>query len=261
MLKRSSATGQDGRRQLLAFSPRSHSLPRKSTFTLSKPFFAATSLSANGRELRTPMVIRKILLVCGILSSLLYVGGDIVAAMSWHSYSYTSQSISELLAIGSPTRGFLALIPYNPLVIAFGIGVWWSAGRKRFLRTTGILLVAYGVASQVGSFFSMHQRGATGSLTDTMHILLTIVLVLLILLFIGFGATAAGKWFHLYSIGTILTLLVFGALAGIQGPRIAANLPTPWLGITERINVYSAMLWVLVLAVVLLRERKSEAQM
>ena len=90
--------------------------------------------------------------------------------------------------------------------------------------------------------------------------LVTIVLVLLILLFIGFGATAEGKWFQLYSIGTILTLLVFGALAGIQGPRIAANLPTPWLGITERINVYSAMLWVLVLAVVLLRERKSEAQ-
>jgi hypothetical protein len=55
--------------------------------------------------------------------------------------------------------------------------------------------------------------------------------------------------------------LVFGALAGIQGPRIGANLPTPWLGITERINVYSAMLWVLVLAVVLLRERKSEDQM
>ena len=140
-----------------------------------------------GRELRTPKVIRDILLVCGILSSLLYVGGDIVAAMSWHSYSYTSQSISELFAIGSPTRRIFALIPYNPLVIAFGIGVWWSAGRKRALRTTGILLVAYGVASQAGSFFPMHLRGATGSLTDTMHILLTIVLVLLILLFIGFG--------------------------------------------------------------------------
>ena len=201
-------------------------------------------------------MIRDVLLVCGILSSLLYVGADIVAAMSWHSYSYTSQSISELFAIGSPTRRIFALIPYNPLVIAFGIGVWWSAGRKRALRSTGILLVAYGVVSQAGSFFPMHLRGATGSLTDTMHILLTIVLVLLILLFIGFGATAAGEWFRLYSIGTILTLLVFGALAGMQGPRVAAKLPTPWLGITERVNVYSAMLWVLVLAVVLLREEE-----
>lgn len=119
--KKSSPTSQDRRRPRLAFSPRSHILPRKSTFTLSKPFFAATSLSANRRELPMPKVLRKILLVCGILSSLLYVSGDIVAAMSWHSYSYTSQSISELLAIGSPTRRFLALIPYNPLVIRSGL--------------------------------------------------------------------------------------------------------------------------------------------
>ena len=48
-------------------------------------------------------------------------------------------------------------------------------------------------------------------------------------------------------------MLIFGALAGMQGPRIAASLPTPYLGITERINVYSAMLWVLVLGLVLLR--------
>jgi hypothetical protein len=68
-----------------------------------------------------------------------------------------------------------AAIPYTPLVIAFGIRVWWSAGRKRALRTTGILLVAYGIASHIGSYFPMHQRGATGSLTDHVHILLTIV--------------------------------------------------------------------------------------
>ena len=209
-----------------------------------------------GRELRRTTVIRDVLLVCGILSSLLYVGADIVAAMSWHSYSYASQSISELLAIDSPTRWIFALIPYSPLVVAFGIGVWWSAGRQSALRTTGILLVAYGIVSQVGSYFPMHLRGATGSFTDTMHILMTILLVLLIFLFVGFGATAAGKAFRRYSIGTILTLLVFGALAGIEGPRIAANLPTPWLGITERANVYSAMLWVLVLALVLLSKRE-----
>jgi len=211
------------------------------------------TVAQTGRELRTAAAVRDILLVCGILSSVLYVAADIAAAMSWHSYSYTSQSISELFAIGSPAKWIFALVPYTSLVIAFGIGVWWSAGRKRGLRTKGILLVAYGIASHVGSYFPMHQRGATGSLTDTMHIVLTIVLVLLIFLFIAFGANAAGRWFRFYSIGTIVTLLVFGALAGMQGPRIAANLPTPYLGITERVNVYSAMLWVLVLGVVLLR--------
>lgn len=206
-------------------------------------------------ELPSVTIVREMLLVCGILSSLLYVGADIFAAMSWHSYSYTSQSISELFAIGSPTRWIFALVPYSPLVIAFGIGVSWSAGRNRALRMTGILLVAYGIASHVGSYFPMHQRGATGSLTDHMHILVTVILVLLIFLFVGFGAMSAGKWFRVYSVATILILLVFGALAGLQGPRIAANLPTPWLGLTERVNVYSAMLWVLVLGVALLRRQ------
>jgi hypothetical protein len=33
-------------------------------------------------------MVRKVLLVCGILSSLLYVGSNIVAAMRYEGYSY-----------------------------------------------------------------------------------------------------------------------------------------------------------------------------
>lgn len=50
---------------------------------------------------------RKGLLVCGVLAALLYVGSDIVAAWRWEGYSYTAQSVSELRAIGAPTRPFL----------------------------------------------------------------------------------------------------------------------------------------------------------
>ena len=44
------------------------------------------------------------LLVCGILSSLLYVAMTIFVAMQWEGYSSISQTISELSAIGAPTR-------------------------------------------------------------------------------------------------------------------------------------------------------------
>ena len=71
----------------------------------------------------------------------------------------------------------------------------------------------------------------------------------------GFGAAAFGKRFLLYSIGTILLLVVFGALTGLDAPRIAANLPTPWVGVTERINISGYLLWVVVLAITLLRVR------
>lgn len=206
-------------------------------------------------EVRTLKIVRKALLICGILSSLLYVGTDILAAMQWEGYSYTSQAVSELQAIGAPTRSLVVLLftIYGVLVIAFGLGILLTDSRKR-ARFTGILLIGYGIVGQVVLlFFPMHLRGAEGTISDIMHATLTGVTVLFILLYIGFGATLHGKRFRLYSIGTILILILFGVLAGLDGPRVAAQLPTPWLGITERINIFASMLWVLVLAIILLR--------
>jgi hypothetical protein len=54
-------------------------------------------------------MIRKILLVCGILSSLLYVAMNVLVAMEWEGYSSVSQTISELSAIGAPTRSLWVL--------------------------------------------------------------------------------------------------------------------------------------------------------
>ena len=66
-----------------------------------------------------------------------------------------------------------------------------------------------------------------------------------------------GKRFRYYSYGTIATLIVFGVLASLQAGRMAANQPTPWMGIEERINIYATMLWVAVLAIGLLRAQKA----
>ncbi len=206
-------------------------------------------------------MVRKVLLICGILSSLLYVGTDILAAMQWEGYSYISQAVSELQAIGAPTRPLVVSLftIYNVLVIAFGLGTWATANRKRALRFTGILLIGYGIVGQVALlFFPMHLRGAEGTISDTMHATFTIVIVIFTLLSIGFGAVALGKRFRLYSVGTILILLLFGVLAGLHGPRIAAQLPTPWFGVMERINIFASLLWVLVLAIILLRAENGQ---
>jgi hypothetical protein len=44
----------------------------------------------------------------------------------------------------------------------------------------------------------------------------------------------------------------FGVLAFMDGPRIAANEPTPWVGLTERICVGAYILWMFVLSGALL---------
>jgi hypothetical protein len=200
-------------------------------------------------------MLRKLLLICGILASLMYVGSDNLAAMRWEDYSYLNQSVSELRALGSPTRSFLMpiLAIYAALELAFGWGVWLSAGAKRSLRITAGMLIALGVIDLVALYTPMHVRGSEATLTDMMHVIATVVTVFLLLLIIGFGATADGKWFRLYSYATLVALIVAGALTFMDAPQLEANLPTPWMGVKERINVYGYMLWIVMLAVVLWR--------
>ena len=52
----------------------------------------------------------RLLLSCGLVSSLLYVATDICAALGWHGYDYTAQAISEYGAIGAPTRLSIGLM-------------------------------------------------------------------------------------------------------------------------------------------------------
>jgi len=198
----------------------------------------------------------KALLVCGILSSLLYVGADVLAAMLYGDYhSFTSQAISELTAVGAPTKPLVhpLFTIYDVLLMAFGVAVWSSPGRKRALHLAGGFLI--GIAA-VGLVWPPMQLRGTGDVSgDVPHIAVTGVIVLFILLAIGSGSWLFGRRFRVYSLATILILLVSGALTGFAGSRLAAGQPTPWLGITERINVGAYLVWVLVLAIALLRFR------
>ena len=211
------------------------------------------------RILRRPgTMVRKDLLVCGILAPLLYVATDILATMLYEGYSYTDHTISELFAIGAPTRPLiLVLAPaYALLVYAFGAGVWASAGEKLALRVVAAGLIGKEVLGLVVTlFFPMHMRGVEGTLTDTMHGTLTLVGNLFFLLAIGFGATVFGKRFGLYSIVTMVLIVVGGVFSGLYIPQMAADLPTPWMGLWERMDAYAYMLWMAVLAIALLRVR------
>jgi hypothetical protein len=208
-------------------------------------------------------IVQKTLLLCGLISSLLYVVTDIVAAICWEAYSYTSQTVSELIAIDAPTRPYIVplFIIYALLIYAFGIGIWRSDSRKRVLRFAGIGLIGKEVLGlAVTLFFPIHMRGIEGTLSDVMHGILTGVGVLFILLAMVFGAVASGKKFCFYSIGTIVILIIFGILTGTDASKIELNLPTPYMGVWERVNIFAYMLWVVVFAIGLLRVQSAEVR-
>src|SRR5215204_2602522 len=163
-------------------------------------------------------MLRRILLGCGIASSVLYIAADILGTLRYPGYRYTEQQFSELTAAGSPVRHLmigLGVIPYT-------------------------LLLAAG------------ERG----LRNAMHVPLTAVMSLFVLLAVGFGATLLGERFRYYSHATMAILIVFGVLTNLQAGKMVADEPTPWMGLTERINIYATMLWVAVLAIGHLRAQK-----
>jgi hypothetical protein len=205
-------------------------------------------------------MLRQILLVCGLLSSVVYVAADVLAAVFHGGYhSFTSRFISELMARGAPTERLVdpLFLLYGALLVAFGVGVWMSPGPKRRLHLTAGLIIASAAVGFLGpTLFEMNVRGSGGDpRADVLHIALTGLLSMIILLFVASGGFALGRGFRLYSFATIAVMLVFGALTGIASRAISAGQPTPWVGALERVNIGACLLWVAVLAVLLLRPR------
>ena len=221
------------------------------------------------RILRRPSpLVTKVLLGCGIVSSVLYVVTDVIASLRYPGYSYADQQISELLAYGAPSRPFMVaanLIPYDLLVLAFAVGVWASAGRTRAGRITAALFVGFAIFGTLGGgFFEMDRReimaAGQDTLRSTMHLPATAAMGLSVLLAMGFGSRLLGKRFRYYSYATIATVLASGLVVAAQIDQLAANQPTPWMGLEERISSYGMMLWVAVLAIGLLRAQAKQPQ-
>ena len=215
--------------------------------------------------------VQRALLLCGILSSLLYAATDLLGGLSYQGYSFTSQAISELGAIGAPSKALVdpLFVLYDALALAFAVAVFRVAGRSRALRITGALLAGHAVVGLTASAselldifptFSMQQRGAGSLETDLPHIVLMGVIASLLLLAVGFGAFALGTRFRIYSFATVLTVIVVVAATAPYAARLAAGQPTPGFGILERVEVYALMLWLAVLTVALLRRRDSAVQ-
>jgi len=196
-------------------------------------------------------IVIRLLLLCGVASSILYAASEIMASMRWEGYDWTARMVSDLLAASAPTRSFIIgpMIAYNVLILGFSVGVWlrrWN----RAIGVAGILLLVYAVVSMLGLLLFPLDYDAEGA-GATMHMAVTFGLIILMFLFIGFAAAGSGQAFRIYSIVTVFLILGGAALSGMQIPRIEAGLPTPGLGLFERLNIYAMLLWVALFAITL----------
>lgn len=200
--------------------------------------------------------ITNVLLICGIVATLFFVSIDIVGGLLWHGYSFVSQAISELDAIGSPTRGLLApLYPiYSLLMIAFGIGIL-SASERIILRYIGGLQVVIGAIGIAWLPFPMHLGEAVSSPANIMHSAFAGIQTFFILSSIGLGTIALRRRFAFYSASMLVIVIASGALTFSS---YWLGMQSGWFGLVERITVYAYMLWVVVLSIAMWYEQRSK---
>lgn len=220
------------------------------------PRLRSTGVQGNRSAFAHLSALRQGLLLCGIISALLYASMLIIVPGFWPGYSSAGQTVSELSAIGAPSRQvWLALARvWAVFYLAFGIGIWRAAASNRALRAVGAAII---LSNLTGFFWPpMHLRTVLASggatLTDTLHIVWTAMNGVFTLLAMGFGAAALRGRFRSYTVVTMMILMASGVLTSRDAPRVSANLPTPWIGVWERINIGAWLLWVAILSMALL---------
>ncbi len=226
------------------------------TYLTPRPSIAKRSLSRG----------TKALLVCGVAYSLSFVAlSDLLGGLVYEGYDHLDQTVSELSARGASTRPLLATLGliWSGLLIAFGAGVLRAANGNRPLCVTGGLLIAHGALSFQWFWFPMTARDdiVSGSMrwNDAGHLALLAWSGLFALAEIGCGAAAFNWRFRAYSIVTVVTALVFGALTSTQAANLVDGESTPLMGVYERVSVGAWLLWIAVLSATLLRSRDDHA--
>lgn len=201
-------------------------------------------------------VVQKTLLACGVVSSFLYAVIDLFAGLSYDGYSFYSQTISELGAVGAPKPAWLApvFLLYTGLMVLFGVAVaFYGARRSTRIRNTGLLLLLYMMVGAGTSFFPIHVRG-TAELSDEMpHIIAGLLAVTVMLVTIAVGSRAFGKSFRIFSWVMFASIVVFWVLMIPPSMKLASGEPTPGIGVIERFAYYSMLVWIGGLSLALLR--------
>ena len=176
--------------------------------------------------------IRKLLLGCGVASSVWYLATDIIGTLRYPGYSWLDQEFSELTAQGWPVRNFMIVLnefPYN-LLVSPSQSVSGTSLPTRAARLAAAMLVGYATTGFItGVVFPMATREAIAAdeatLSNTTHPPGTMVMSFFVVLAIAFGSRLLGKPFRYYSYATIAAMVAFGILTSLQVGDMEANTP------------------------------------
>jgi Protein of unknown function (DUF998) len=196
-----------------------------------------------------PNMFLKVLLSCGILASLLYLGTDLLPGKLLKGYSFSVQSMSELGADGSPMRPLVVTLTLiaSSFMIAFGIGVWQAAGPAIIQRVVAGLILGNAVSGLIATLFFPNRFGVRPDF-GTPGVLLMFLSVLCFVLAMILGAVAFHGWMRILSI-TVPVAYVLLAILRFATAASSASGAAVLIGTQERTMAYSFLVWVTALAI------------
>lgn len=197
-------------------------------------------------------LLQKILLSCGILAALLYLGTDLLAGKLLKGYSFSAQSIGDLGAAGSPMRSLFVVLTLvsSAFMIAFGVGVWQTVSPAILPRIVAGLILGNVVTGLAATLFFPNRFGVRPDF-GTPGVLLMFLSVLCFVLAMVIGAMAFHSWMRILSIAIPATYVLLAILRFATAASSFAG-TTMLIGTQERTMSYSFLIWVTALAIYLL---------
>jgi uncharacterized protein DUF998 len=192
----------------------------------------------------------KTVLIAALIAAVLFIATDLLGLVRWKGYDYIHQSISDLTAVGSPTRSWAIplTLGHNLALLIAGVAIWLLPGRNIALRITASLLMVTAIAWLGGQLFP-NQVGETPARSSPIVILGATAVVASVLM-IAFGAAAFSGWFRVVSIGVLAAFAVLTVLGFLQA--------SPRVGLQERVLSYVMLGWMILLGVAAVIERANQ---
>jgi hypothetical protein len=190
---------------------------------------------------------------------LLYLIHVVWGGLAWVGYNPMTQTISELTGSTSPIAG-----PLSVLTTAYGIGIvicsigivlaLRNLAAPRLVRIGAMLLLVMTATSLIGYALFPLDPGAVDSAQNLGHYLVTAIVVLCSLgsvWLVGAGLLRTRKNRRLGAV-TIACAVIITVFGGLTPVAIAQGWPIS--GLTERINIFTLLGWICLLAVYLYRQ-------
>ena len=198
--------------------------------------------------------MKKILMLCGVAATIIYVGTVILGGWLRPGYSHISMAISELVADGAPNRSLLSssFLAYNALLSIFGFGLFLKANSHSRGRISGVIgsltLLLVGLAGILMEVaFPQEPGGTAATFTGIMHFVMAGVaalgtMVAILMLAFWFKNIPALRGYVLYSLLSVAVIFLSGGL----GAAAMAN-HSPLFGLIERTTIFTFTLWTFVI--------------